>query len=160
MPQILAATNPVDHVVNQHLNGATGDLFGVHGVWLWSAHVGNLVLAGGISVFVLLYAASKIKTGDKSEGTNRLFTRKPFAHMLEVICVYLRDNRARPLLKDRTDTFMPFLWTVFFFILVNNLLGLAPISDALHLIDKLAGKHILSGLVGATATQNLFVTGA
>ena len=156
----LGATNPVDHVVNQAPHWANGDLFGLHGVWLWSAHVGNLVLAGLITVAALTYAASKIRTGHQSEGHNRYLTRNPFAHMLEVICVYLRDNTVRPLLGDRTDKFIPFLWTVFFFILINNLLGLAPISDFLHLVDKVAGKHLVAGLLGATATQNLFVTGA
>jgi F-type H+-transporting ATPase subunit a len=158
----LAAENPVDHVVNQvpHHSWAIGDLFGVHGVWLWSAHVGNLILAGVITVLVLLFAANRIMTGDKSQGTDRYVTKNAFAHMIEVICVYLRDNTVRPLLGDRTDTFMPFLWTFFFFILVNNLLGLTPIADTLHLIDKATGSHTLSGLFGATATQNLFVTAA
>jgi F-type H+-transporting ATPase subunit a len=55
---------------------------------------------------------------------------------------------------------MPLLWTLFFFILINNLLGLAPISDALHLIDHFAGGHYVSGLAGSTATQNIFVTAA
>ena len=55
---------------------------------------------------------------------------------------------------------MPFLWTVFFFILVNNLLGLTPISDAFHLVDAVSGTHTLSGLAGSTATQNIFVTAA
>jgi len=158
----LAADNPVDHVVNQvpHHSWAIGDLFGHGGVWLWSAHVGNLILAGILTVLVLLFAANRIRTGDKSQGADAFVTKNAFAHMIEVICVYLRDNTARPLLGSRTDTFMPFLWTFFFFILINNLLGLTPIADMLHLADNLIGSHTLSGLFGATATQNLFVTAA
>jgi F-type H+-transporting ATPase subunit a len=152
----LAAGNPVDHVVNQHFS--SGDLFGLKGVWLWSSHVGNLILSGILTVSVLWFAASKIKTGPASQGTGRYVTSNPFAHMIEVICTYLRDGTVRPLLGDRTDAFMPFLWTIFFFILFNNLLGLVPFTDASHLIDHFAGGHIVSGLLGATATQNLFVT--
>ena len=55
---------------------------------------------------------------------------------------------------------MPFLWSIFFFILINNILGLVPIADALHLVDKLSGGHHLSGFLGTTATQNIFVTAA
>jgi F-type H+-transporting ATPase subunit a len=154
----LAAANPVDHVVNQHFFST--DLFGMKGVWLWSSHVGNLILSGIITVGVLWFAASKIKTGPASQGTGRYVTSNPFAHMIEVICTYLRDGTVRPLLGDRTDKFMPFLWTIFFFILVNNLLGLVPFTDASHLIDHFAGGHVVSGLLGATATQNLFVTAA
>jgi F-type H+-transporting ATPase subunit a len=154
----LAADNPVDHVVNQHFFST--DLFGMKDVWLWSSHVGNLILSGIITVGVLWFAASKIKTGPASQGTGRYVTSNPFAHMIEVICTYLRDGTVRPLLGDRTDKFMPFLWTIFFFILVNNLLGLVPFTDASHLIDHFAGGHIVTGLLGATATQNLFVTAA
>lgn len=159
---LLGATNPVDHVVNSvpHAGWAKTDLFGLHGVWLWSAHVGNLILAGIITIVMLSFAASRIRTGPESQGSARFVTSNPFAHMIEVICVYLRDTTVQPLLGARTGRFMPFLWTLFFFILVNNLLGLMPIADALHLIDKLLGGHYLSGLLGATATQNLFVTAA
>ncbi|HYE63500.1 MAG TPA: F0F1 ATP synthase subunit A [Phycisphaerales bacterium] len=158
----LAAENPVDHVVNQapHYSWAVGDLFGLHGVWLWSAHVGNLILAGILTLLLLAFAARRIQTGDAAQGTDRYVTKNAFAHMIEVICVYLRDNTVRPLLGDRTDKFMPFLWTFFFFILINNLLGLTPIADFFHLVDKASGHHYLSGLLGATATQNLFVTAA
>ncbi len=151
---VLAASNPVDHVVNQPFWIAG------NGYWLWSAHVGNLILSGLITLVVLSYAASKIKTGPESQGTDRYVTKGHFSHMIEVMCVYLREESVRPLLGNRTDRFMPFLWTVFFFILVNNLLGLVPITDALHMVDKITGKHALSGLFGATATQNIFVTAA
>jgi F-type H+-transporting ATPase subunit a len=154
----LAASNPVDHVVNQPY--ATGELFGMKGVWLWSAHVGTLVTSGILTILVLWFAASKIKTGPQSQGAAAYVTTNRFAHMIEVICVYLRDNTARPLLEGRTDKFMPFLWTIFFFILFNNLLGLVPFVDVTHILDSFAGHGTFTGLIGATATQNLFVTAA
>ena len=151
-------SNPVDHVVN--VAGKTGDLFGLHGVWVWSAHVGTLLLAGVLTVLVLMFAASRIATGPASLGTRRFLAGNPLASMIEVICVYLRETTVRPLLGSRTDRFMPFLWTMFYFILINNLLGLLPIGDIMHLIDKVNGSHYFSGFVGATATQNIFVTAA
>jgi F-type H+-transporting ATPase subunit a len=156
---LAAGNNPVDHVVNKPW--IVRDMFGIQGLWLWSAHVGNLVLSGLITLIVLTYAASRIRTGPESQGTNRYITTSPFAHMIEVICTYLREQTVRPLLGDRTDRFIGFLWTIFFFILVNNLLGLVPIVDATEIVDKLAGKeHWLTGIAGSTATQNLFVTAA
>jgi F-type H+-transporting ATPase subunit a len=154
----LAADNPVDHVVN--VPRWVGNIFGFEGVWLWSAHTGNLILSGIIVVLLLWHAAERIRTGPESLGARRYLPRGTGAHAIEVVCVYLRDKTVRPLLGNRTERFMPFLWTVFFFILVNNLLGLAPITDLAHLIDHFAGGHYLTGLAGATATQNLFVTGA
>ncbi len=160
LPLTLAADNPVTHVLPQAWK--VGDLFGMHGVWLWSSHVGNLILSGLLTVLILWWAAGKIATGPEALGHDRYVTRNPFAHMIEVILVYLRDNTAAPLLGSRTNTFMPLLWTFFFFILINNILGLVPITDLLHIADHFAaepGEHIFSGLLGATATQNIFVTG-
>lgn len=151
----LAEGNPVDHVVNHAFK--TGQLFGLDNVWLWSAHVGNLVLAGLLTVLVLWFAATKIATGPESQGTDRYVTKNPLAHMVEVVLLYLRDNTVRPLLGARTDGFMPFLWTLFFFILVNNLLGLTPLLDLVHIFSgDLRNNH--QSFVGGTATQNLFVT--
>jgi len=153
----LAASNPVDHVVNQLRYGT--DIGGMH-VWLWSAHVGNLILSGLLTWLLVSFAANRIATGPASQGARRYTTSNPIAHMVEVICLYLRENTVRPLLHGRTDGFMPFLWTLFFFILINNLLGLAPITDTLHLVDSVAGGHYLGGIIGATATQNIYVTAA
>jgi len=153
--------NPVDHVVN--IGYKAVDMLGMKGVWIWSAHVGNLILAGLLTLLVIWWAANKISTGPAAQGTSRYLTTNPLAHMIEVICTYLRETTVRPLLRERTDKFIPFLWTIFFFILFNNLLGLMPIIDLTHLVDHFAaapGEHLATGLLGATATQNIFVTAA
>jgi F-type H+-transporting ATPase subunit a len=149
---VLASENPVNHVVNQAF----------HGSWWWSAHVGTLLLSGLITVGLLWWASEKIATGPEHQGHDRYITKNPFAHAIEVVCLYLRDNTIRPLLGERTERFMPFLLSLFFFILINNLLGLTPISAVLHVVDHYAvgpGKHLVTGALGATATQNIFVTG-
>jgi F-type H+-transporting ATPase subunit a len=162
---LAAETNPVDHVVNKHFFST--NLFGMDGVWLWSAHVGNLVLSGILTVLLLWWASTKIRTGPETQGTGRFLTTSPFAHAIEVVCLYLRETTVRPLLGARTDRFMPFLWSIFFFILINNLLGLVPFVDVTEIHDHLFAGSIakgnwipLTGLLGATATQNLFVTAA
>src|SRR5262245_21332071 len=96
-----AASNPVDHVVNKEL--LKGKFVALANVWLWSAHVGNLVLAGLITILVLWWASTKIRTGPESLGNDRYVTKNSFAHMVEVIISYLRDQTVRPLLGDRTD---------------------------------------------------------
>lgn len=143
---ILAAADPAEHVVNH-------SAVVVDGWWIWSGHQGNLVLTGLIMVVVGLWASSKIRIGDASKGAEAYVTRNSFAHLIEVLCSYLRDEVVKPLLPDRTAKFMPFLWTIFFFILINNILGLIPILDMLHI----AGVH--KYWLGGTATQNVWVTG-
>lgn len=153
LDSLMLAADPVGHVINHKFWVSDS------GYWLWSAHVGNLILSGIIVVVVGLFVASRIMTGPESQGSARYVTKNPFAHMIEVICSYLRDETVRPLLGSRTDKFMPFLWTIFFFILVNNLLGMTPILDLVHLVSSdLKGEH--ASPIGGTATQNIWVTGA
>jgi len=48
-------------------------------------------------------------------------------NLLEMMLVYIRDEMVRPAIgRHDADRFLPFLWTVFFFILLCNLMGLLP----------------------------------
>ncbi|MBY0312086.1 MAG: F0F1 ATP synthase subunit A [Phycisphaerales bacterium] len=148
----LAAGDPAQHVYNHVF------IKDEHGNWLWSGNQGNLVLSMLIIVVLGWFVASKVQTGPASQGTDRYITKNRFAHMVEVICVYLREEVARPLLGARTEKLIPFLWTIFFFILVNNLLGLVPMLDLVHLVSpSLKAAHATP--IGGTATQNIWVTG-
>jgi len=50
-----------------------------------------------------------------------------FDNMMEAMLLFVRDQVARPAIGGHgADHFLPFLWTLFFFILFNNLLGLIP----------------------------------
>lgn len=164
---LLAENNPLDKAVNWlGFPGALKD-----GWWIWSAHVGVMVLAGLLMLLLIPRAAAGIRTGDASMGSRAYMPRGNFAHVIEVICVYLRNEVVEPQLHGRTDRFMPFLWTLFFFILTMNLLGLVPIAQLIwvgeglfNLISKGEFKmgmykaHYLP--IGGTPTGNLYVTGA
>jgi F-type H+-transporting ATPase subunit a len=76
-----------------------------------------------------------------------------FTNVIETICVFIREDVARPFLKDYTDRYIGILWTLFFFILTMNLLGLMPIAQFMYLLTK--HKHI-----GGAPTANVWVTGA
>jgi F-type H+-transporting ATPase subunit a len=88
-----------------------------------------------------------------------VFTRKPqliprgFYNVIETICIFLREDVARPFLKHRTDRYIGFLWTLFFFILTLNLLGMIPLDKALYIIFK-------KPYLGGAPTANLWITGA
>lgn len=47
-------------------------------------------------------------------------------NMMEPIIIFIRENVAKVNLGNRWERYMPFLLTVFFFILVNTLFGLVP----------------------------------
>lgn len=76
------------------------------------------------------------------------------ANLFEAQLQFIRQEVALPVLKHRTDQFMPFLWTLFFFILFCNLLGMVPLASIVYLLSGRTVEH-----VGGTATGNLAVTG-
>jgi ATP synthase subunit 6 len=71
------------------------------------------------------------------------------ANMLEAICAYLRTEVAQPVLQEHTDRFIKYIWSVFFFVLTVNILGLLPIP----VVSNLFGTHL-----GGTATGNIWMT--
>lgn len=53
--------------------------------------------------------------------------RGRFRNMLEAMLLYFRDSVARPCIGHHdADRFVPFLWTIFFFVLGCNLFGMLP----------------------------------
>jgi F-type H+-transporting ATPase subunit a len=54
-------------------------------------------------------------------------TRGWFMNMFEAMLLFIRDEVARPAIGGHgADRFLPYLWTAFFFVLFNNLLGIIP----------------------------------
>jgi F-type H+-transporting ATPase subunit a len=54
-------------------------------------------------------------------------THGPVRNLFEAMVLFVRDGIARPSIGGHdADRFLPYLWTVFFFILFSNLLGLVP----------------------------------
>ena len=77
-----------------------------------------------------------------------------FHGLIETLCVFLREDVARPFLKDDTDRYIGVLWSLFFFILGLNLMGLVPLDKFVWLVTGIEHNHI----VGAP-TGNIWVTG-
>lgn len=151
----LASANPVSHVINH-------PFVIIDGWWVWSAAQTNMVISLLILLFVGGFVAKSVATGQEGQGHYRWVTRSRFAHMVEVICGYLRESTVRPLLHERTNRFMPFLWTLFFFILINNLLGLLPLLDLHNIIVGRISPEVVEqhrAFIGGTATQSIYVTG-
>lgn len=70
-------------------------------------------------IFLSMAKSAKQRLNQAPKGLQNLF---------EPIILFVRDEIAKPAIGEkRFEKFMPFLLTVFFFILINNLLGLIPI---------------------------------
>lgn len=81
------------------------------------------VLSMFISVVLLLWLAT---SAAKKYKPGVVAAPKGFQNALESAVIFIRDEVGKPNLGDKHTRFMPFLLTVFFFIWINNLLGLLP----------------------------------
>ena len=78
------------------------------------------LLAAALIILIFVLARSQI-------GPGRASLENAFWNAFEVLLTFVRDEIARPTLGDReADRFVPFLWTMFLFILFCNLLGMFP----------------------------------
>ena len=78
-----------------------------------------------VSVIVLLLIFLNI-----AKTAKRRVNKAPagMQSLFEPVILFVRDDVAKPAIGEKKyERFMPFLLTVFFFILINNLLGLVPI---------------------------------
>ncbi len=78
-----------------------------------------------VSVFILLFILLKVARMAKNSAG-----RAPtgLQNLIEPIILFIRDEVAMPTIgKDKYQKYLPFLLTIFFFILLNNLMGLIPI---------------------------------
>jgi|KBSMisStandDraft_5_1062788.scaffolds.fasta_scaffold00786_3 F-type H+-transporting ATPase subunit a len=140
--------NPLEHVVQHPLIERTttpGVLTPDGKITLFSDQIAMIALAG-----VLLVALVPLMV-KRRRGKSGVDTMVPSgsANMLEAVCDYLRKEVAEPVLHEHTDRFIKYIWSVFFFVLTINILGLLPIP----VISNLFGTHL-----GGTATGNIWVT--
>jgi F-type H+-transporting ATPase subunit a len=140
--------NPLEHVVQHPLvqqEAHLGALTPEGKITLLSDQIVMMMIAGLLLILLLPMFVKRRRGGS---GVNAMVPAGP-ANAIEAICQYLRKEVAQPALHEHTDRFVKYIWSVFFFILMVNLLGLLPIAS----VTPLFGLHI-----GGTATGNIWVT--
>jgi F-type H+-transporting ATPase subunit a len=122
------SANPLDHVVDQpnlefpwvrgrHLDWVV-DLPNVYGFQITRFMVMEVV-AAVLLIAIMIPVVRHISRTPVSRGW--------FVNMIEAVLMFVRDKIARPSIGGHgADQFLPYLWTVFFFILFNNVLGMIP----------------------------------
>jgi len=82
------------------------------------------ILSMLIGIFLLLWAMLSVAKAYQNTGTKK--APKGFQNFVEVVIIFIRDEVAKPNIGPKFTKFMPLLLTIFFFIWINNLLGLLP----------------------------------
>jgi F0F1-type ATP synthase membrane subunit a len=139
-PHVLAA-DLIEHVLPHFFGREEG---APPPTWGFSNHLLLQVITAALMLLIFSYMGAKARHTLVPRGVHNFF---------ESILSFLRTELVRPALGENADRFTPFIWTVFFYILFLNLLGLLPVNDVVTLFT-----HKQSHIWG-TATANFSVTG-
>jgi F-type H+-transporting ATPase subunit a len=93
-----------------------GGIFGIHGL---TKFMFLELVAAVLCLLVFVPLGWNVRRNGYAKGIT--------ANLLESILFFIRDKVAVPAIGEHdSNKFLPFLWSVFFFILFNNLLGMIP----------------------------------
>ena len=147
-PHAAEQESPLEHVVQHPLIQVPAPVTPLTPdgrITVFSDQIAMIALAG------LLLVALVPMLVRRRRGRSGVDTLVPTgaANGLEAVCEYLRKEVAEPALHEHTDRFIKYIWSVFFFVLTVNILGLLPIPA----VSGLLGTHL-----GGTATGNIWMT--
>lgn len=166
---LAAADNPVSHVVPHPLHenpvfrwevgeGDNPTLFVYDGAYEFfiTNHLLMSFVSGLAVLAVFFYVAKRVRT--EGQGLDAYRTKGRVAQLFETMCWFIRDEVARPNLGHLTDKYIFYIWTIFFFILFCNVLGLFPFGYLLQMVASIGSEnkeHLQYAHWGGTATSNL-----
>jgi F-type H+-transporting ATPase subunit a len=84
-------------------------------------NVVQMILALALLVWIMISIAKKYQKGHGVKTAP-----KGMQNLIEPVITFVRDEVAKPNLGDKWEKYLPYLLTVFFFILINNIFGLIP----------------------------------
>src|SRR4026209_2719519 len=140
--------SPLEHIVQHPLievPAQLGPLTPDGKITIFSDQIAMIALAG---LLLVALVPMLIRRRRGRRGVDAMVPAGA-ANGLEAVCEYLRKEVAEPALHEHTDRFIKYIWSVFFFVLTVNILGLLPIP----VVSNLFGTHL-----GGTATGNIWTT--
>ena len=114
----IAAVNELEHMrvekttMNDEISAALWDLS-------ITKNVTAIMISGFLLVFMMITVA-------RAYVTRKDMAPKGLQSLIEPLIILIRDDVAKPSIGKKYEKFMPYLLTVFFFVLINNLIGLIP----------------------------------
>ena len=115
-------TSPYDGLYME--KGMKEKLHSIDGAKVYDFSITKNVLCMFISVAILLLLMTAVGRKAKANGSTKAPTG--FQNAIEPVIGFIQDEVAKPNLGHKAPRYMPLLLTVFFFIWINNLLGLLP----------------------------------
>lgn len=94
-----------------------------------------------LAIFILLFVMLKVAGAYKKRG---MASPKGIQSFVEPIILFIRDDIAKPSIGAKYERFMPYLLSVFFFILIANLVGLVPFIGGFNVTGNIAVTLVLA----------------
>lgn len=94
-----------------------------------------------LAILILFFTMTSVAKAYKNRG---LAAPKGLQSFVEPIILFVRDEVAKPSIGPKADRFMPYLLTVFFFILIANLVGLVPFIGGFNVTGNIAVTLVLA----------------
>lgn len=172
----LAAHSPLEHAVPHALHSeplfrVPFSLFGENVPALnvrdgyYEFFVTNHLMMSAFAALLLIltfaWVARRVGTGT-GKGLARFQTKGRISQLFETMCTFIRDEVAYPNLGKLTDRYIYYIWTIFFFVLFANVLGVIPFGAMLASVVHLFGFDVDPNYFshwGGSATGNLSLTG-
>lgn len=107
-------------IVAVNENGELANSVAVYDLSL-TRNVVQMIIALALLVWIMITIAKKYRNG---EGVTS--APKGSQSLLEPVIIFIKDEVAKPNLGHKYQKYLPYLLTLFFFILINNLVGLIP----------------------------------
>jgi F-type H+-transporting ATPase subunit a len=136
---ILAISNPLYHVLDVPWPGFTFRVLGMPFTVL-SGGIISILIAGIALVALIVPTARKPS-----------YIPKGIQNILEGLVIFVRDTIARPALHEKAENYLPFLCTIFVFVLTLNLTGLLPL-EAISLLLGINHTNRIGGTPTAIPT--------
>lgn len=92
---------------------------------VWDLSLTKNVIQNILAMILLVWLMMGVAKAYKN-GVGVKSSPKGFQNAVEPVITFVRDEVAKPNLGKKYAGYMPFLLTVFFFILINNIIGLIP----------------------------------
>jgi len=121
---------------------------------VFTLHLGAWQLAISNHAFMVLVVTALLLLFIPLATHSPRLVPRGLQNLVESVCVFLREEMARPIIGHHTDRYIGFLWTVFFFVLTLNLVAMIPTDKIISLVTG-QKSHF-----GGPATANIFITGA
>jgi len=119
--KLFAAADPFEHVLDTDHWHFIGNL-GWHLPAGLTKYTILMLIAAALILLIYVPISRWARTGEPPRGR--------FWNAFESLLTFIRDQVAKPYLHEDADKYVPFLWTLFLFILFCNLLGMFPFGGS------------------------------